>query len=255
MSGRLLGGASIGAGGPAGFASLGGGPSVAAAAAAAFDPSDIASLYLWAKNSTLVAGAAATWADSSGNGNTLTVVGSPVVAADAQYGGLLAMPFDGATQYLVSAGALTWGPFTLFMVCRVTAAGWMHYRSTDLEATYASTGVTLYVSRGGTASAYDDAAGANWNVTAAPRTIVHSFGGTHAGHLSRANGAARTLANQGAADPGVATSASITGFFATNAGTTKCTGTIAEILVYDAQLTTPEIEDVEAYLQAKFGHY
>jgi hypothetical protein len=121
MSGRLLGGASIGACGPAGFASLGGGPAVAAAAVPVLDPATLALSGWWREN--YVAG---TWSGKASagasTGRDLTEPTNPPTTSTVN--GQPTLVFNGTNQRLSSALAmsdfLSANACTVFAVLRAT---------------------------------------------------------------------------------------------------------------------------------------
>ncbi len=205
---------------------------------------------MWSKNSSLSAGALTTWTDSSGNSKSITAAGSPVVAADAQYGGLLSVPMNGTTNTLTSA-SLTFGPFTIFVVAKASSGdGYLVHRNNaggGVDYVYKTSGNALNVSRSSVISGYNITA--NWLIGTVPRTIVHSFDGTHAGHIARINGTGQTLSSTSAGAPGTGTVANAIDMFG------GLVGTVGEILVYDSALSVGNIALVETYLKNKFGHY
>ncbi len=216
---------------------------------AIFSPADLAGLVLWNKNSSLAAGAVATWADSSGGGNTTTVIGAPVAAADPLYDGLLSVPFDGATQSMLTA-SLTLGPYTIFQVLRVISGdGFLTHRNdgTDIDYTYKTTGNTLNVVRSGVTSSYNLTN--DWAFGTTARTVATRFNGTHVGHGMRINGVEQVLSSVVTDDPGIATSAQQIDMLG------GLVSTVGEMIVYDRALTTDECVQVETYLLDKFNHY
>lgn len=215
-----------------------------------FTPDALSGLLLWNKNASLSAGAIATWADSSGGGHTTTVVGSPTVAADAQYGGLLSVPFNGTTQSMLTA-SLTLGKYTMIQVSRIISGdGFLEHRSdgTNIDYTYKTTGNTIQCNRAAGNSSKN--LSANWAFSAAPRTFVTIFDGTHAGHGLRINGVAQTLADgSNVADPGAVTSAQQIDMLGGLAAT------CGEFLIYNRPLLLTELVKVESYLRSKLRHY
>lgn len=214
-----------------------------------FSPGSLSGLVLWNKNSTLSAGTIATWADSSGNGNTTAIAGSPTVATDAQYGGLLSIPFDGATQDILTA-SLTLGAYTVIQVARIISGDgylWNRNDGTDVDYVYKTTGNTMQSTRSGTTSSFN--LSSDWAFSAAPRTYSARYDGTHAGHGLRINGTGQALTDVATGNPGTATSAQQLDMLG------GLVATVGEMLVYNRALTGTEVGQVETYLRSKFGHY
>jgi hypothetical protein len=229
-----------------------------------FLPSSLANLFSWHKADTgvtLNGGNVASWADQSGNGYTYsqgTAANQPAYnATDASFNNLPSMTFDGTNDGLAT-GAVTFGPYTLFIVGYFTTdvgGIWIRTRSSDANqhdrflATNGATSGMLVAQRGATVC---NKLGPNMLGTTA-RTFTIQMTGTFATYLAWQNGAAMSLTNGGFTN-NVGTSTEAGTMQLMNAGT-KCAGRIAEVIVYSAALSQADREAVEAYLQTKYGHY
>jgi hypothetical protein len=86
---------------------------------------------------------------------------------------------------------------------------------------------------------------------------VHSFDGTHAGHLLRSNGAALATTNGVfTTNPGTATISSQLWIGAVaSGGSLWLQGDVGELLVYDRNLSLTEQQSLESYLNGRFMVY
>jgi hypothetical protein len=264
MSGRLLGGASIGAGGPAGFASLGSGPAVAGAASVpAFDPASLSGMLVWYRSDLVVevAGTMVSMTDKSASLIDATIpggnTGPTYNATDAAFGGHPSIT-TAALKSLQTASDITYGPFTIVHVGLASSGTDLWQRSAtggSFEYCFRSTGASINTFRNAIGSSSQDLS-ANWGFSATARTIAVRYNGiTQAGHTLRINGANQALSPLLDQDPGVGTKAGKLALYSDSGGTNILVGSYAEWLVFNRALTDDEMEDVEGYLRSRYGHY
>jgi hypothetical protein len=205
---------------------------------------------------TLVSGVVSAWADQSGNGNHLTQTTAAhrpsYTASHADWNGRPAVSLDGVDDHLRSA-AVSLGAFTIVLVGKSTNSGYLVYSTgaTDYEFLSGTIFSTIAVVRGATISAKNHTA--NWMPDAPVRkTIVWSYGGTHATHSLRLNGATPSLGTTLLGDPGVTPSSSsiLLGLSAGGAALTT-----PEAMLVNRTLVDAEIASLEWYLKRMYAHY
>jgi len=227
-------------------------------------PTDISGLVLWLKADEMVADgnaaadgdAVATWTDHSGTSNNATqstaankpiyktniVNGKPVIRCNAD---------SGTAQYMLTANNDPTNPSTRIVVAKNTSsvAGYGYRCALDVDPTTQSMLVTNPATTGsGTWRAY---AGAylNSTVDAATTFKIAAAGLNGASSYIRVNGAV-TSGNTGAQE---ATGKTSIGGSSSGDTQNSWTGDIAEVLIYNSQLTAGDAARVESYLAAKYG--
>ncbi len=214
-------------------------------------PSDISGLYYWNKNESLVAGAVSSWPDSSPSPLAdATITGSPVVATNADFAGKLTVPLVGSGTAAMTTPALTLGPQAVFVALSTIGSGYPIHRDdpSNPEYVYFATGATVLHGRGApTAAKNNDNAG--WWTDFPRVTVVKSYDGTLASLKLRVNGVEQTMTDIIFDDPGASATAWPMGI------SEGASADVAEVIVYNRDLTLSEKQAVEAYLLAKFWHY
>lgn len=236
-----------------------------------FTPTDISGCVLWSRADrgvTLVGGGVDLWADQSPSGIPFVAPNAgarPVFVRSASgYNNHPTFQFDQMNaSSLATVVGLTYGSFTIFAAMQIDVAstpGLIFDRNTAANQEYVSSdvGPTTYITRdsGTTVSAFDVIGG--WADNATPYTLTEIFDGTHASHLLRINGnvQSKTTTGGGGGDPGTGTATDIFGLFAQADGSAlHCSGTLAEIAIYDRALSADEIAAVEEYLRSRYEYY
>lgn len=227
-------------------------------------PSDFTGLILWLKADALALSnndPVASWTDSSGNANHATqgTSGSRPVFKTSILNSKAIVRFDGSDDFLKVTN-LAKGVFTMFYVYNMTTGGILAEQSTNAGAVsgdyhYNPGGAHFAVSVGGSGgnlSAYDSTSPTIG--TSAWLMISRTFSGTHAGHLAWVGGVAVTPGGVSASgDPG--TSVTTADYYiGGRAGSSLfMAGDIAEIIVYDNVLSSPNRVTVETYLTSKYA--
>lgn len=225
-----------------------------------FLPTRLPNLKLWldaTDNSTLtIDTGVSVWGDKSGNGNHVTQgtgANQPATGVTTQNGknvidfatnkslgmpnGLLSIPGAANTTFVVAKRNVDSG--TQVMLIYEELAG--NFRAG-----------TFFASAAGTITYRNDTgSGINLNATSITTTDFNmyrgSFNGT-TGQTFSVNGAA-PLTNTG----GSAESGATLGTIGSGNSALPLTGSIAEMLIYDRELSDPEILRVEEYLSEKWG--
>ena len=220
-----------------------------------FRPNKIAGLQLWLDAndaSTLFQDAAKTtpagdgdvvgaWADKSGQGNdaTQTVTADKPTIAGAEINGLNTIQGDGVDDDLDISVALT--TETVFIVAKhddTTRLDQIIAQNTNFRIAYLGAGDNIRYTADGT-----------------PATVSVGFVETNP-HIIRAkwNSTTTSLAiNNGTPATGVVAVAAHTYSRIFSRGSAFLLGHIAEVLIYNTALSTPNITLVENYLSAKWG--
>lgn len=221
-------------------------------------PSDVSGLTVWCRGDVATGSPVSSWTDQSGNGNHLaqgTAGFRPTIGNSAAFNNLPVLTLDGSDDFLVTAGTVTYGPFTIFIVSKFTEHDYV-WDHNGADYTYGAVGASFSVTRGATSSQKDVDPAAFWTQTGAAVTFRRSFDGTHAGNLLYKNGVLQATTNgAGTGDPGTGTSAQVLALGSTAAGALPIAGEVAEFIVYNRQLTAGEITLVEEYLRRRYAHY
>ena len=217
------------------------------------------------------------WSDQSGNAIDLvypaTTRGPAYVSSDANFNSLPVVDFGTGKAMRTASGAISGlGVFTLFLVVRNTnsdTAGYpfstMWNRTDDigfhtLTTSGATSSYTTSLNKGGVVSQLK--AGTNNWANSVTRTVMHQFTGTHASELLYINGSSSGVTSgTNTGNPG--TTAKNVELWLGDEGTSNLAGRsfnvisprFAEVILYNAVLTAGEIDQVESYLQEKYGHY
>lgn len=237
---------------------------------APFSPSDISGLSLWLKADagvTLSGWNVTTWADQSGNGRTVTIGNSPTFTASS-INSRPTIDFDGETQFV---DALTpafvgnnnfsviwafkyvgdsidntdpYSPSVSFLSDTQIDQGAFHYikNESKLPASYplASNSWTPYDYSEG--FAYSD--GSNY--------ILEFVSNQGSGNYS----VSRNNTSEGSGAIGDAASSDISGIrIAGQQGYRNANIKMAEIMVYDSTLTSPQLDQARNYLNTKYAIY
>jgi hypothetical protein len=232
-------------------------------AAEPFTPADLDDLIVWCESDTLVqAGTVSSWTNQADGANPLIVaLGAgfrpTYTASDADFGGEPSVVFSqGTPNWLHTTNDVSLGAFTIVHVCKhTTSNGYIHHQTDGSDANYCrQDGTTVSAIRLPLASGKNSTA--TWAVDAGAMTLVHRYGGTHAGHILRVNGADLSL-NNGVStdDPGTGAVVAKVGLMAQANSATPSSGKVAAFFVVNRALTDPEVLSLEAYLQDKYGHY
>lgn len=230
------------------LALLGAGPE---AGGGAFDPLSL-SPALWLDATDVVAGAepadgagVPSWQDKSGNGRTATSSGgNPAVYKTNILNGLPVVRFVTLTNLTSTAAwtALT-QPNTIFLVASMSAASNYYFDGV------ASGNRHAFFDNG--SNLHDQYAGSEITAAQSLPTSANCWTLVYNGASSsvRKNAAAFSSGNAGA---NTLTGLTIGNRFAGAAGT-PLNGDIAEVLLYNAALSSTDRDKVEAYLKAKWG--
>ncbi len=191
----------------------------------------------------------ATWIDSSSGGNDATqgTAGKKPLYKTSVLNSKPVVRFDGVDDFLRTAafGSPFAQPNTIFLVGKKNGTGTQAYFdgiTSHRNAIFNFPDGTLDLFAGGGA---DTVAGTITN--AVFMLLTAQFNG--ASSFGRTNGSANTVVNPGTNDLTLATLGA--DFNATPGNTLN--GDIAEVLVYNAALTAPQITQVETYLNAKWA--
>jgi hypothetical protein len=227
-----------------------------------FSPGDLADLIVWCESDDLVqAGTVSSWTNQADAMNPLIVaLGAgfrpTYTASDADFGGAPSVAFSqGTPNWLHTTNDVSLGAFTIVHVCKhTTSNGNVHHQTDGSDlVSCRQDGTTINVVR--LPSGSGKTSTATWAVDAGAMTLVHRYGGTHAGHILRVNGAAVTLGNGTSNDPGTGAVVGKVGLMAAANSATPSSGKVAAFFVVNRALTDPEVLSLEAYLQDKYGHY
>jgi hypothetical protein len=229
-----------------------------------FNPTDEPGMLWWynSENVNTVLGDVDQYRDISGFGNDSDNAPSagqrPTINfGDPQYNGVASNSWSNAANTAIRSALVTYGPFTLFLVAKVLSNTSYVWASTTADYLYSQTSFSSYVAarEGPGASGYDHPAGANWAVSASPRTFTRTFDGTHAGDTLHINGALQALVTTIATDPGVATAAARVHLLTYISNTFSSDATFGAAILYDHALTGVVRGKVEAFLRAYYAHY
>ena len=232
---------------------------------APFSPADISGLSLWLKADagvTLSGSDVTAWADQSGNGNNASSEEEtrPTLVSNT----LNAKPvlrFDGAGQKMAITSSIGGTAYSIFIVCKNNdnENGSMFFWSTDnnfgkyiasiTSETYNASARNKFI-----LSQNDAGSGEGESIIAWSSTAVNNnyFIGT-----ATQNGGGKAYSNgSGGADSLGAFSASNTFNLIGGYGFGyELDGDVAEIISYNRAVTTPERQQVEAYLNTKYAIY
>jgi hypothetical protein len=230
----------------------------------AFSPAQVAGLRLWLR-ADLISGlsdgaAVATWPDDSGNARDAaqaTAANQPTYRTNV-VNGRPVVRFDGTDDWM-STPSLTFGAFTAFYVYRATAGLLAEHSASavlnDGDYFHPPGGAHAHVRRGGGGGALQSSYDVSPNLADnAWRLVTRRFDGSHAGHALYTNGTLQgksTVYNS--ADPGTAAVSVALHLGARGGASLFFAGDLAELLVYDAALSTADREAVQAFLAAKYG--
>lgn len=224
-----------------------------------FVPPDLSGCALWLRSDLGITKDASdfvsTWADQSGAARDATQAGptdvQPKWVANV-LNGFPTLRFDGNDK--LATGAFSLGPLTVLMVATgQSGAGFFWARSTGAavsDTLYGSTNSTIYVDRSGTISGKDYAA--LWGQFTGAKLLTVQFGGTHASHVLRVNGAEVATTDTFANDPGAAVVSNKLCIAARDDGLVAAACDVAEVVVYDTALASPELTQVEEYLRHRY---
>jgi hypothetical protein len=216
------------------------------------DPASIAGLTAWYKadagTSTTTDGVGVSqWNDQSGNGfNAVQATGAnqPLYKAAIQ-NGLPVLRFDAVNDYMQAAGVNVAQPDTIFLVAKNTLTGGTFSNAFDGNTTRQTIG------RWST-----DAVAVNCGTTDV--VTAQLWGSTLFHQLSLiANGASSLLWFDATSvtlgsNPGTA-NLNVLNIGTFNTSTSFWSGDIAELLIYNSALSTPNRQAVEGYLRGKWG--
>jgi hypothetical protein len=226
---------------------------------APFSPTDLSSLSLWLKADAGISASGSdvtAWADQSGNGNNATMYNNPQLIASA----LNTKPvisFDGSTNYGSFPISLTFDtPRTIFIVGKYNDINrgqegfiaLLENVNFDLGYVFRDNGsqqTNYYVN-------YDEAVQASAPLTTSVAnyhivTINHSSSSNSNMGINGTFGSGVTLDVAPVSDGVIAVRNTNPDEYASI--------NIAEIIIYNRALTTPERQQVEAYLNTKYAIY
>lgn len=224
-------------------------------------PSDISGNVLWLKADSLTLNdgdSVTTWVDSSGNGNDATQTGAlrPTYKTGI-IGGKPVVRFDGASQGMnVPSGSTELnitGDLTMFVVLKSSSAA-SQAVAVFGDSSAGTTGFMLYLGNQFAGKASFLSSG---NVTWLTQSSAVNNG---SGHMVSVvlSGTALTFYKDGSAD-GSGTSAAPVVYTGTrgigfsDTGASPFNGDIAELIVFNAALSSGDRARVEAYLRGKYG--
>jgi hypothetical protein len=229
-------------------------------AAGGFSPDEIAGLVGWwdASDVTTITesgGAVSQWNDKSASGNNVVQAGSnkPATAVNTQ-NGLNVLTFaSGDLLRVTPSAAIGASAVSIFVVFRKTGAA-NTFESFPLTLTAGSAGRPFdgyqgtRITAGFTRSGYTNIA----TQTSWCQLSMMTY--TAAGNvtwLERKDGT--QVKTETSTTTWGGTASQVITIASRGDGVTKLTGDVAEILVYDAQLTGTDLTDVETYLADKWG--
>ncbi len=193
--------------------------------------------------------------DQSGAGlhaTQSTIAKQGLWIASAQNGrpGIL---LDGVNDYY-DLPATSYGAFTKVFAVKWTRAEMLTERVSGAEFDYMyRTGYSWAVAYGANTSAYNDTdTGATW--MDGTYVITHRFGGTHATHIARRNGAARTGTAIVSNNPGSA-AVSFAGTLGGRAASLFCAGHFMEMVLANVALSDPQTVSAESYMNTRYAIY
>jgi hypothetical protein len=227
---------------------------------AAFSPANLSSLSLWLKADAGITASGSNvtaWADQSGNGNNATMYNNPQLIANA-LNSKPVISFNGSTNYGSFPISLTGGtPRTIFIVGKYNdinrgqegfiALGDsetfdLGYVFRDNESQQTNYYVNYNFNQN-QAAAPQLTSVANYHIA----TVNHSSGSDSNMGINGVFGANTTLDN-------LSTTQGVIAVRNTNPDEYASIN-IAEIIIYNRALTTPERQQVEAYLNTKYAIY
>ncbi len=204
-----------------------------------------------AANQKSYPGSGTTWTDLSGNGNQIDLINGPIF--DSGNGG--SIDFDGANDF---AREITYTGPSMTLNGPLTLSGWFNYDS------YGSTRSTLGLINGSNAiqMGFRGGSGANWKYGG---TVLVNYSVPTAGTwfnstltlngstaISYVNGQLDTTNTS--ASPQTATLASIVlSSYTTGGSAERFNGKIANIVLYNRELSAPEITQNYNALKSRFG--
>jgi hypothetical protein len=261
MSGRLLGGASIGAGGPAGFAALGGGPAVASGVAV-LAPTTTAMTAWFRADTTVVSGALVDqWTDKSGNARHLAGLTTtrPTLEA-ASVNGHPSIVFNVADNTDLTGGLMntyiTTTAYTIYCVYRIAQA------DLTLDAANAYGNATLWFDndgRSGCAIRQTGPAGQSFNDDGSDDNVAQNWT-DDTWQIIRQRHVSNVLYQRINADAEASmATGTTTGVLGTalhvgnRTANRPLPGRIAELIFYNADQSAGDQAATLAYLQARYG--
>lgn len=213
-----------------------------------FNPKSIPGLQLWLKADSLSLNdndAIGTWNDSSGNSNNATqaVAGSKPTYKTNIINSLPVARCDGGDTMTLTSSISLSSAYTLYALGkRATSQVW-----TPVANGTATT--VLMVSNDNNAYVIDDAGGSgSLAYTGAAGNIVTRW---HRSAVGSTNKFAATGMSE--ANVGITGAITISEMLARSVTTHFTTGDFAEILLWNVELTAPQMTQVETYLSAKWG--
>jgi hypothetical protein len=238
--------------------------------ASQFDPKTVTGLVAWYKSDAGVLDASGnaitadntkvkTWQDQSGNGKDLVqaTVGNQPTWRNAANGinGVPAVYFTGSsTNYMVSS-SFDLSSYTVFFVQKISIDCIFYEHGNAAtgngQFSYTSQNPSMYVRKGAAVNGKDSTVG--WGSGNVLLQWNSRYAGTSLTHTMRKNGADQTLTVRNAGDPGTATTTAALTLGARAGFTAPATGFIAEVLFYNAALSSGDIANIEAYLKKKWG--
>jgi len=225
-------------------------------------PLTVSGLYAWFRSDlgiSLNGSTVSAWADQSGNGRDLTqstASKQPTYnATDSQYNNKPSLTFTAASQTVLTNSAYTFSTYTVFLVCKVTAAGYFFIRGTtpNLDAYYSTGSPEMFCRRTGPLTSTKSFTVSQVSLT--PKTYMAIMDGTHAGHLFKANGSTVTTSDGSTNSPGSASSGSGAFRLFSDNSSDFSSGTIAELIIYTPSISTFDILTIENYLRTRYNHY
>lgn len=219
-------------------------------------------------NTSVISGAVATYADSSGNGRNFTqgtALNRPTyTASDATFGGRPSMTFDGVNDYLVRT-ALVWPgtQMTAFCVVRPSAtpvatrifsarAGVISSVPIIFQTAF-SVFSTLYANPAGTYTQRDTAYVIAAGTTVRLAVALDISNGATAVQQQYVNGAATGSVSLSGASSGAAFGSADYGIGASDIGTAPFAGSMTDCLVYSSSLSAAQVALVDAWLKWRNG--
>jgi hypothetical protein len=226
-------------------------------------------MQLWVDSSyaTVSGGIVTAMQDLSGNGRTISSATGPTfTAADANFGGMPSMTFNGTTQHLItstfnaSGGGTT---STVYIVHRCTGAlgalqvlaGQAVGSPGHLRLSVPAAGTSVVASFAGPASSLTSWTTAGVSLNAVVRSAFTFDSGqanaqARAGYLSGAASGSRTATAAGAQT----FTTGQWGIGASNTGAANFfSGQIVSVMVFAGEHSAAQVAQVDAYLKARFG--
>jgi hypothetical protein len=238
---------------------------ITATAKKAFSPADISGLSLWLKADagvTLSGSNVTTWADQSGNGNNASSSGGtrPTFVSNT-LNSKPVLRFDGAGQQMALTASIGGTAYSIFIVCKnndntngsmflwSTDANYGKYIGSVTAASYNASARNKFILSENDAGNGEGASVIAWS---SAEVFNSYFVGT-----ATENGGGKAYSNGSGGTDSLGTFVESNTFDLIGGYDFgyELDGDVAEIISYNRAVTTPERQQVEAYLNSKYGIY